>query len=117
MLLQPELGRRDQTLGDGKQPGFAGAMSAPIDGHGFQAEIALRSMGHPLGMDQRPLSRDVTTSISIEVPLSLWRKHKAAYTLTQISAPAERRDCNSCGDAALSSIIVPAVGEQLRRVS
>jgi hypothetical protein len=45
-------------------------------------------MGHPLGMDQRPLSRDATTSISIEVPLSLWQKHKAAYTLTQNICPS-----------------------------
>ena len=45
MLFQPDLGGRDQAVGDGEQPGFAIAMSAPIDGNGFQAEIDGGEMG------------------------------------------------------------------------
>ena len=39
VLLQAELGRRDQPLGDRQQPGLAIAVPAAIDGNGFQAEI------------------------------------------------------------------------------
>lgn len=39
MLLQPDFGRRVQSLHDGEQPGLAIGMPAPIDGDGFQAEI------------------------------------------------------------------------------
>lgn len=39
MLLQPDLGGRNQPAGDGEQPGFTIAMPPPIDGNGPQAEI------------------------------------------------------------------------------
>lgn len=45
MLLQPDLGGREQTVGDRQQPDFAIAMPAPIDGNGFEAEIDGREMG------------------------------------------------------------------------
>lgn len=35
LALQPELGGRDQPLGDGKQPDLAIAIPAAIDGNGF----------------------------------------------------------------------------------
>lgn len=39
MLLQTELGGRDQAVGYGEQPGLPVTMAAPIDGDGFEAEI------------------------------------------------------------------------------
>ncbi len=39
MLLQPDLGSCDQTVGEREQPALAIAMPAAIDGDGFQAEI------------------------------------------------------------------------------
>lgn len=39
MLLQTYLGRRDQPVGNGRQPDVAAAMPAPIDRDGFQANV------------------------------------------------------------------------------
>ncbi len=39
MLSHADLGGRHEAVGDGKQPGFAIAMTAPIDGYGFQTKI------------------------------------------------------------------------------
>ena len=45
MLLQPHLGGRDETVGDGEQPGLPITMPALIDGNGFQAKIDGDEMG------------------------------------------------------------------------
>jgi len=39
VLFHTDLGRRQKSVGDGKRPGFAIAVAAPIDGNGFQPEI------------------------------------------------------------------------------
>lgn len=45
MFLYADLGGREQTVGDGEQPGFPVAMPAPINSNGFEAEIDRGEMG------------------------------------------------------------------------
>ena len=39
MLIHADLGGRQKSIGDGKEPRVSITMPAPIDGDGFQAEI------------------------------------------------------------------------------
>lgn len=45
MFFKPDLGGRNQSMDDGEQPGLPVAMTAPINGNGFQPEIDSSEMG------------------------------------------------------------------------
>ena len=49
MLLKPDLGGRDQPVGNCQQPGVSTTMPALIDGNGFEAEIDGGQMGAGCG--------------------------------------------------------------------
>lgn len=87
MLLEPDVGGRNHPVGDGEQSDLATAMSTPVHGDRFQAEIKGGEMG--AGRDA-----DVVQDRGSEVPAQPWR---VLQYLDGVQASRATMACSTCG--------------------
>lgn len=89
MLIHADLGARNQSVGDGEQPGFTIAMAAPIDWNGFQT----KADRHQVSVGgNASLAQDGGAQHAAEPGRMLQHRQTAAHNQRKVSDDCYRRD-------------------------